>query len=55
MKTRNAYEATPQIPIHSGFGPQTTAEEALGGKNLNGKISLSLADTAASALRPRVL
>ncbi|MFJ7183612.1 oxidoreductase [Lysinibacillus xylanilyticus] len=29
-----------QKPIHSGFGPRTTAKEALGGKNLSGKVAI---------------
>lgn len=31
------YEATPQTPIRSGFGPLTTAREVLRGLDLNGK------------------
>jgi hypothetical protein len=31
---------TPQAPIHSGFGPQTTWREALGPRRLDGKIAV---------------
>lgn len=33
-------KSTPQEPIPSGFGPQTTAREALGGRDLSGKIAI---------------
>ncbi|MDD7794394.1 SDR family NAD(P)-dependent oxidoreductase [Clostridium sp. 'White wine YQ'] len=33
----NTYEITPQIPLKSGFGPQTTAREVLKGIDLRGK------------------
>lgn len=32
--------ATPQMPIGSGFGAATTAEEILGGRDLSGKIAI---------------
>jgi len=31
---------TEQKPLGSGFGPHTTAEEALAGRNLQGKIAI---------------
>ncbi|NBD26251.1 SDR family NAD(P)-dependent oxidoreductase [Paenibacillus sp. T1] len=34
------YRATPQMPLPSGFGPQTTAKEALGGRDLSGKTAI---------------
>lgn len=34
------YEITPQVPIQSGFGPQTTAKEVLKGIDLTGKIAI---------------
>lgn len=34
------YEITPQTPIQSGFGPQTTAKEVLKGIDLTGKIAI---------------
>lgn len=33
-------ESTIQKPIHSDFGSRTTAREALGGKNLSGKVAI---------------
>ncbi|KQX46839.1 oxidoreductase [Paenibacillus sp. Root444D2] len=33
-------ELTIQAPIHSGFGPRTTAKEALGGEDLRGKVAI---------------
>ncbi|WP_420819763.1 oxidoreductase [Paenibacillus monticola] len=33
-------EITKQAPLNSGFGPQTTAAEALGGRDLSGKIAI---------------
>jgi NADP-dependent 3-hydroxy acid dehydrogenase YdfG len=36
----NNNESTIQKPIHSGFGPRTTAREALEGKNLIGKVAI---------------
>jgi len=38
MNTKNEYQATPQEPLQSGFGKDTTAAEALGGRELSGKI-----------------
>ncbi|MCL6458068.1 MAG: SDR family NAD(P)-dependent oxidoreductase [Gorillibacterium sp.] len=40
MHTDNLYKITPQAPIPSGFGSQTTAQEALGGRDLSGKIAI---------------
>nr|WP_229752634.1 oxidoreductase [Paenibacillus physcomitrellae] len=37
MLNVNDYPVTPQLPISSGFGAQTTAKEALGGRDLTGK------------------
>ena len=34
------YNATPQAPIHSGFGPHTTAREVLRGRDLSGAIAI---------------
>src|SRR5262249_60915573 len=34
------YVPTPQAPIHSGFGPQTTASEVLDGVDLRGTIAI---------------
>src|ERR1700692_2367384 len=31
---------TEQKPLPSGFGPETTAEEALGGRDLRGKVAI---------------
>ncbi|NBD24719.1 oxidoreductase [Paenibacillus glycinis] len=31
---------TAQQPLHSGFGPQTTAQEALAGRDLQGKLAI---------------
>jgi NAD(P)-dependent dehydrogenase (short-subunit alcohol dehydrogenase family) len=31
---------TPQAPLHSGFGPQTTASHALGARRLDGKVAV---------------
>ncbi|CAI6037707.1 oxidoreductase [Cohnella sp. JJ-181] len=39
LKTAN-YTITPQAPIPSGFGSETTAAEALGGRDLSGKIAI---------------
>ncbi|MBW7453542.1 oxidoreductase [Paenibacillus sepulcri] len=39
MQTHNN-ERTKQTPINSGFGPRTTAQEALGGQKLSGKIAI---------------
>ncbi|WP_042169411.1 oxidoreductase [Paenibacillus gorillae] len=40
MPVNTAYQITPQEPIPSGFGPQTTAQEALGGRDLSGKTAI---------------
>ncbi|NOU75525.1 SDR family NAD(P)-dependent oxidoreductase [Paenibacillus sp. LMG 31458] len=40
MHTDNTYKITPQAPIPSGFGPQTTAREVLAGRDLSGKIAI---------------
>lgn len=41
MNTKNNnYQVTPQKPIQSGFGPCTTATEALEGLDLSGKIAV---------------
>ncbi|MDQ0885712.1 NAD(P)-dependent dehydrogenase (short-subunit alcohol dehydrogenase family) [Paenibacillus sp. V4I9] len=40
MHTDHTYKITPQAPIPSGYGPQTTAREALAGLDLSGKIAI---------------
>jgi hypothetical protein len=40
MNTANGYRITPQTPLLSGFGKETTAAEALGGRDLSGKIAI---------------
>jgi NAD(P)-dependent dehydrogenase (short-subunit alcohol dehydrogenase family) len=40
MQSAHSYRTTPQVPIHSGFGPHTTAREALRGQDLLGKTAL---------------
>ncbi|WP_274648456.1 oxidoreductase [Paenibacillus humicola] len=40
MTTTIGYATTPQAPIPSGFGHNTTAAEALGGRNLKGKTAI---------------
>jgi NAD(P)-dependent dehydrogenase (short-subunit alcohol dehydrogenase family) len=40
MHTNNSYKITPQEPIPSGLGKQTTAKEALGGRDLSGKVAI---------------
>ncbi|WP_235946897.1 SDR family NAD(P)-dependent oxidoreductase [Paenibacillus glycinis] len=40
MPTDTAYRVTPQAPIPSGFGPLTTAREALGGRDLSGRTAI---------------
>jgi hypothetical protein len=40
MQSDNSYHTTPQAPIHSGFGPNTTAREVLRGHDLRGKTAL---------------
>jgi hypothetical protein len=34
------HNVTPQSPIHSGFGPHTTAREVLRGRDLSGAIAI---------------
>ena len=36
MPANSTYSATPQLPIHSGFGPEATAREVLKGRDLHG-------------------
>ncbi|MBB3128307.1 NAD(P)-dependent dehydrogenase (short-subunit alcohol dehydrogenase family) [Paenibacillus rhizosphaerae] len=40
MGTTNGYMITPQVPIASGFGHNTTATEALDGRDLTGKTAI---------------
>jgi NAD(P)-dependent dehydrogenase (short-subunit alcohol dehydrogenase family) len=40
MLSNNKYAITPQTPIPSGFGPQTTARDVLRGQDLTGKIAI---------------
>lgn len=40
MSTHSMYRITPQHRLPSGFGAQTTAREALGGRGLNGKTAI---------------
>jgi hypothetical protein len=40
MLRNHPYNATPQLPIHSGFGPQTTAREVLKGRDLQGTTAI---------------
>lgn len=40
MQTSSGYKKTPQAPISSGFGAQTTALEVVEGIDLNGKIAI---------------
>ena len=40
MHSDNSYRTTPQAPLHSGFGPNTTAREVLRGHDLRGKTAL---------------
>jgi NAD(P)-dependent dehydrogenase (short-subunit alcohol dehydrogenase family) len=40
MLNHGLYQPTPQVPIHSGFGPQTTAHEVLKGHDLDGTIAI---------------
>jgi NAD(P)-dependent dehydrogenase (short-subunit alcohol dehydrogenase family) len=37
---RQQIKNTVQAPIHSGFGPQTTAREVLGNRDLKGKVAI---------------
>ena len=41
---------SPQTPIHSGFGPATTAREALRGINLQGKVAIVTGGSAGLGL-----
>nr|WP_232058244.1 SDR family NAD(P)-dependent oxidoreductase [Cohnella abietis] len=40
MNQFSYYTATPQAPLPSGFGAASTAKEALGGRDLSGKIAI---------------
>ena len=40
MQSDHSYRTTPQAPIHSGFGPNTTAREVLRGHDLMGKTAI---------------
>ena len=40
MQRDNSYRTTPQAPIHSGFGPNTTARDVLRGHDLMGKTAI---------------
>src|SRR5919204_6082956 len=40
MTANDKYEVTPQVPIRSGFGPQTTARDVLRGRDLSDKIAV---------------
>jgi NAD(P)-dependent dehydrogenase (short-subunit alcohol dehydrogenase family) len=40
MQRDHSYRTTPQAPIHSGFGPNTTARDVLRGHELMGKAAL---------------
>ncbi|GGE34875.1 oxidoreductase [Pullulanibacillus camelliae] len=40
MLKQQAKPLTKQVPIDSGFGPRTTAQEVLGNQNLKGKIAI---------------
>lgn len=40
MSTSSGYKATPQAPILSGFGAQSTAREVVAGVDLKGKIAI---------------
>jgi NAD(P)-dependent dehydrogenase (short-subunit alcohol dehydrogenase family) len=40
MPEHSEYHPTPQMPIQSGFGPQTTAREVLEGRDLDGAIAI---------------
>src|SRR5215472_12743839 len=40
LDASSTYVATPQAPIHSGFGPHTTAREVLKGRDLHGTIAI---------------
>jgi len=40
MHSDNSYRTTPQAPIHSGFGPHTTARDVLHGQDVRGKTAI---------------
>ena len=40
MPANDTYNATPQLPIHSGFGPEATAREVLKGRDLQGVTAI---------------
>ena len=40
MQINKGNEFTDQAPIPSGFGPLTTAKEALGNRELKGKVAV---------------
>src|SRR5258708_29466269 len=40
MLNHGLHQPTLQVPIHSGFGPQTTAREVLEGRDLDGAIAI---------------
>jgi len=40
MAISASYETTPQVPLGSGFGPRTTAAEAIDGIDLTGKYAI---------------
>jgi len=42
--------AWPQAPIHSGFGPRTTANDVLTGANLRGTIAIATGGYSDSCL-----
>jgi len=52
MLDNRGYQPTPQSPIHSGFGPRTTASEALKGHDLNGTIAIVTGGHSGSASKP---
>jgi len=40
MMTIEANQRTPQLPLHTGYGPRTTAEEIIEGVDLTGKVAI---------------
>lgn len=40
MKSYDIGQTTIQASIHSGFGPHTTAQQAMGNRNLDGKVAI---------------
>ncbi|CAM4397066.1 NAD(P)-dependent dehydrogenase (short-subunit alcohol dehydrogenase family) [Paenibacillus endophyticus] len=40
MNINDNWERTPQAPLHTGYGPRTTAEELVKGTDLKGKIAI---------------